>query len=104
MSAQLLSTLTGAGGSGPAVQSVELAVNGKPWSPPGSNPEPGAAAASEHEYTPAYGASSQFYYVDSAGDLPSRASSASKPVKVAAHRHRLHPDRGLAGRQYLAAL
>jgi hypothetical protein len=83
VSAQLLWTLIGSGGSGPAVQSVQLSVNGKPWSPKGSDLNP-VQQLHQSKYTPANGgASSQFYYVDGAGDLLSRASSVSKPVKVA---------------------
>ena len=82
VSAQLLWTLIGSGGSGPAVQSVQLSVNGKPWSPPGSDLNP-VQQLHQSKYTPANGASSQFYYVDGAGDLLSRASSVGKPVKVA---------------------
>jgi hypothetical protein len=82
VSAQLLYTLIGSGGSGPAVQSVQLSVNGKPWSPLDSPLNP-VQQLHQSKYTPANGASSQFYYVDSAGDLLSRASSVSKPVKVA---------------------
>ena len=83
VSAQLLWTLTGPGGSGPAVQSVQLSVNGKPQIPPKSDLNP-VQQLRQSKYTPANGASShQFYYVDSAGDLLSRASSVSKPVKVA---------------------
>jgi hypothetical protein len=37
----------------------------------------------QSKYTPADGASSQFYYVDGAGDLLSRVSSVGKPLKVA---------------------
>ncbi|MFZ2048176.1 MAG: GerMN domain-containing protein, partial [Trebonia sp.] len=83
VSAQLLYTLIGSGGSGPAVQSVQLSVNGKPWSPRGSDSNP-VQQLRQSKYTPANGASShQFYYLDSAGDLLSRASSVGKPVKVA---------------------
>ncbi len=83
VSAQLLWTLIGSGGSGPAVQSVQLSVNGKPWSPKGSDLNP-VQQLRQSKYTPANGASShQFYYVDGAGDLLSRVSSVSKPVKVA---------------------
>jgi len=82
VSAQLLWTLIGSGGSGPAVQSVQLSVNGKPWSPPGSDLNP-VQQLHQSKYTPADGASSQFYYVDGAGDLLSHASSVGKPVKVA---------------------
>jgi len=82
VSAQLLWTLIGSGGSGPAVQSVQLSVNGKPWSPKGSDLNP-VQQLHQSKYTPALGTSSQFYCVDGAGDLLSRASSVSKPVKVA---------------------
>jgi hypothetical protein len=82
VSSQLLYTLIGSGGSGPAVQSVELSVNGKPWSPQGPYPNP-VQQLPQSKYTPASGASSGFYYVDSAGDLLSRTSSTDKPVKVA---------------------
>jgi lipoprotein LpqB-like beta-propeller protein/sporulation and spore germination protein len=84
ISAQLLWTLIppGSGGSGPAVQSVELSVNGKPWSPPGSDQNP-VQQQHQSKYVPANGASSQFYYVDSAGNLLSRTGSSSKTVKVA---------------------
>ena len=59
---------------------------------------------SQSKYTPATGASSRFYYVDSAGDLLSRTSSAGKPVKVAQigtgyTQIAVSPDR-----QYVAAL
>ena len=103
VSAQLLYTLIGSGGSGPAVQSVQLSVNGKPWSPPGSYPNP-VQQLHQSKYTPANGASSPFYYVDGAGDLLSRTSSVSKPVKVA------HIGTGFTqiavspDRQYVAAL
>jgi hypothetical protein len=82
VSAQLLYTLIPSGGSGPAVQSVELSVNGKPWPPPDSDLNP-VQQLHQSKYTPANGTRSQFYYVDGAGDLLSRASSVSKPVKVA---------------------
>jgi hypothetical protein len=82
VSAQLLYTLIGSGGSGPAVQSVQLSVNGKPWSPLISEPNP-VQQLQQSKYTPASGASSLFYYVDSAGDLMSSTSSTAKPVKVA---------------------
>jgi hypothetical protein len=82
VSAQLLYTLIGAGGSGSAVQSVALSVNGKPWSPPDSDVNP-VQQQHQSKYVPANGASSQFYYVDSAGDLLSRNSSLSKSVKLA---------------------
>ena len=82
VSSQLLYTLIGSGGSGPAVQSVELSVNGKPWSPQGPYPNP-VQQLPQSKYTPASGASSLFYYLDSTGDLMSCTSSTAKPVKVA---------------------
>ena len=82
VSAQLLWTLTGAGGSGPAVQSVELSVAGKPWNPLNSDQNP-VQQLRQSKYAPASGASSQFYYVDGTGNLLSRTSSLTKPVKVA---------------------
>jgi Lipoprotein LpqB beta-propeller domain/Sporulation and spore germination len=103
VSAQLLYTLIGSGGSGPAVQSVQLSVNGKPWSPLISEPNP-VQQLQQSKYTPASGASSLFYYVDSAGDLMSSTSSTAKPVKVA------HIGTGYTqiavspDRQYVAAL
>ena len=99
VSAQLLYTLIGSGGSGQAVQSVQLSVNGKPWNEP--NP---VQQLQQSKYTPASGASSLFYYVDSAGDLMSSTSSTAKPVKVA------HIGTGYTqiavspDRQYVAAL
>jgi hypothetical protein len=82
VSAQLLWTLIPSGGSGPAVQSVELSVNGKPWSPPRSDQNP-VQQLHQSTYRPAAGAHSHFYYVDSSGNLLSRTSSTAKPVKVA---------------------
>jgi Lipoprotein LpqB beta-propeller domain/Sporulation and spore germination len=83
VSSQLLYTLIGSGGSGPAVQSVQLSVNGKPWSPPGSDLNP-VQQLHQSKYTPASGPSSSlFYYLDSVGNLQSRTSSTAKPVKVA---------------------
>ncbi|MGH3270392.1 MAG: LpqB family beta-propeller domain-containing protein [Trebonia sp.] len=83
VSAQLLWTLIGSGGSGPAVQSVQVSVNGKPWTPLDSDQNP-VQQLRQSKYLPASGAaSSKFYYVDSAGDLLSRTSSTAQPVKVA---------------------
>ena len=83
VSAQLLYTLTGSGESGPAVQSVELSVNGKPWSPPGSDLNP-VQQLRQSKYAPPTGASSQYFYVDGAGDLMSTdTSQQDKTVKLA---------------------
>lgn len=80
VSAQLWSTLSTQGGvNGQAVQSVEVLVNGKPWTPPTkSNPvQPGAL------YHPAQGSSSTFYYVDSAGYLVSRIAGSGQAERLA---------------------
>jgi hypothetical protein len=81
VSAQLLSTLVGSGQGGSQVQSVELLVNGKPWSPKSSpnNPVQNLIQAS---YQPATGASSLFYYVDSTGYLFSREGINGKQVLI----------------------
>jgi hypothetical protein len=82
VSAQLLSTLVGSGQGGSQVQSVELLVNGKPWSPKSSpnNPVQNLSLAS---YQPATGASSRFYYLDSAGYLCRRAGINATQVQIA---------------------
>jgi hypothetical protein len=79
VSAQLLSTLSGSG-QGPAVQSVELYLNGKPWIPRGSQENP---VQHQSHYQPPDGASHMFYYLDSAGNLLRRDGTAGKPVKIA---------------------
>lgn len=80
VSAQLLWTLTGSGESGPAVQSVELSVNGKPWSPPGSDLNPVQQLRQSNKYSPPTGASSTYYYLDGGGNLLSAAPQ-GKPQK-----------------------
>jgi lipoprotein LpqB-like beta-propeller protein/sporulation and spore germination protein len=81
VSAQLLWTLTGSGVSGPAVQSVELSVNGKPWSPPGSDLNPVQQLRQSNKYRPPTGASSTYYYLDGAGNLQSSTGLQGKPQK-----------------------
>jgi hypothetical protein len=83
VSAQLLSTLSGAAPSGSnnqGVQSVEVVVNGKPWIPPRGQGNPVQRAPMWH---PALGTSKEFYSVDTKGYLTSRTSPASKPVSIA---------------------
>jgi hypothetical protein len=83
VSAQLLSTLSGAApssSSGQGVQSVEVVVNGKPWIPPQGQGNPVQRTPRWH---PALGMSNEFYSVDSKGYLTSRTSPASKPANVA---------------------
>ena len=103
VSAQLLWTLTGSGQSGPAVQSVELSVNGGPWSPKGSDHNP-VQQLHQSRYSPPTGASSTFYYVDGAGNLL-RSDGPQAKAHTVAHigtgysQIAVSPDR-----QYLAAL
>jgi hypothetical protein len=85
VSAQLLWTLscqtkTCASQSRPAVQSVELYLNGKPWIPRGSQENP---VQHQSHYQPPDGASRAFYYLDGAGNLLRRDGLAGKQVKVA---------------------
>jgi len=80
VSAQLLWTLSGSGQGGPAVQSVELFLNGKPWIPRGSQENP---VQHQSGYHPPDGASRSFYYLDGAGNLLRRDGTAGKPVKIA---------------------
>jgi Lipoprotein LpqB beta-propeller domain/Sporulation and spore germination len=80
VSSQLLWTLSGSGQGGPAVQSVELYLNGKPWIPRGSQENP---VQRQSVYQPPIGASRMFYYLDGAGNLLRRDGTAGKPAKVA---------------------
>jgi hypothetical protein len=84
VSAQLLMTLSGAVPSvsnGQAVQSVEVVVNGKPWSPPGS--QSNNPVQTKPKWKPATGASTEFYFVDSKGFLTRQATKGDKPVTMA---------------------
>jgi Lipoprotein LpqB beta-propeller domain/Sporulation and spore germination len=83
VSAQLLWTLIGSGQNGPAVQYVELSVNGKPWSPLGSDLNPVQQLHESAKYSPPTGASSLFYYVNSAGNLLSSDGPQGKSQKIA---------------------
>jgi hypothetical protein len=83
VSAQLLSTLSGAaptGSTNQGVQSVEVVVNGKPWIPPKGQGNPVQRTPRWH---PAPGTSKEFYSVDSKGYLTSRTPAGSKPVRLA---------------------
>jgi hypothetical protein len=73
VSSQLLWTLSGSGQSGStgAVQSVEVELNGHPWYPPNSQDNP-VQQKSQSQKVPPTGASSVYYYLDSAGYLMSR--------------------------------
>ena len=84
VSAQLLWTLVDdeqTGSPGQGVQSVEVEVNGKPWTPPGGQDNP-VQQGQPKEWGPATGASPEFYYVDGAGDLTSRTGTDGKPANL----------------------
>lgn len=110
ISAQLLSTLTGFGQAGSAVQSVELTVNGVQWSPPNSQENP-VQRIGQAEYKPPLGASSDFYYVDSAGWLVEQGLAHGAPTGTPTRITHLGKgysqiavSPGPPGSQYLAAL
>jgi Lipoprotein LpqB beta-propeller domain/Sporulation and spore germination len=78
ISAQLLRTLADTEQTAPnrhAVQSVEVQVDGKAWTPPGQgNPvQPARKTTTPH--------AQPFYYVDSAGYLNSRLGAQGKPAR-----------------------
>jgi hypothetical protein len=83
VSAQLLWTLIGPGQGGSQVASVELLVNGQPKYPPGNSQGIAVQHQSEASYRPPAGASSAFYYVDSAGYLMSRDGVDGKQTQIA---------------------
>jgi hypothetical protein len=86
VSAQLLSTLSGAGRGTQEVQSVALYVNGSPFVPPSAqgNPVQGIRSAAYEVYKPIDGSSgNDFYYIDSHGQLLHKSGSSAKPVQVA---------------------
>lgn len=83
ISAQLLSTLSGAvqgGLNGQTVQSIEVQLNGKPWTPPGSQGNPVQQGT---RYPTPTGASATYYYVDSSGYLTSRPVAGGPPHRFA---------------------
>jgi hypothetical protein len=83
ISAQLLSTLSGAassGSSGQRVQAIEVVVNGKPWVPPNGQGNP---VQHSTDWKPASGESKEFYSVDSKGYLTSRTAPDGKPASIA---------------------
>jgi hypothetical protein len=82
LSAQLLSTLSG-GSTGQGVQSVEVVVNGKPWTPPGGQGNPVQPTSQWREWDPPSGASPDFYYLASDGYLTRTATGQGKPVSLA---------------------
>lgn len=81
VSSQLLWTLIGSGQGGPVVQSVQLNLNGKPWTPPGNQ---GSPVQDQPQYSPPpHAASGAFYYLDSVGNLLQQASIQGKTTRVA---------------------
>ncbi len=70
MSAQLLWTLAGSSSDEPSIQSVELEVNGTPWTLPGSG-SPVQQIGSYSSYVPSAAAHASFYYADSRGAVRS---------------------------------
>jgi hypothetical protein len=83
VSAQLLWTLAGpaqSGATGQTVQSVEVEVNGKPWTPLDSQGNPVQLPSKKRL---PLGDSQEFYYVDSSGNLNGRVGPAGKPVSIA---------------------
>ena len=75
MSAQLLWTLVGSSSDEPSIQSVELEVNGKPWTLPGSG-SPVQQIGSYDAYVPAAPAHASFYYADGRGAVRSLSGTA----------------------------
>jgi Lipoprotein LpqB beta-propeller domain/Sporulation and spore germination len=76
MASQLLWTLVGSGAGGAQVDSLAMIVNGKQYFPAGNAANP-VQNKSQASYGPAAsasatGASAEFYYADSAGDVYSR--------------------------------
>jgi hypothetical protein len=112
ISAQLLYTLTGSGQAGSVVKSVELSVNGVPWSPPDSQENPVQQLnQADHPPGPPSGASNEFYYVDSTGWLVEQevahgapAGAPTRIVHLGKGYSQIAVSPGPPGSQYLAAL
>lgn len=79
ISAQLLSTLSGSGQGQPAIQSVVLDVNGKPWFPPQAEQNPVQHSAALHVPD---GSSGAFYYLSSQGTLMRQSVTGGAAAKV----------------------
>ena len=75
MSAQLVWTLVGSSSDEPSIQSVELEVNGRPWTLPGSG-SPVQQIGSYGAYVPAAPAHASFYYADGRGAVRSLSGTA----------------------------
>lgn len=74
MSAQLLWTLAGSSSDKPSIQSVELEVEGSPWTIGQDNPV--QQIGSYRSYVPSAAAHASFYYLDSHGAVRSQSGSA----------------------------
>jgi hypothetical protein len=74
MSAQLVWTLAGSGNDEPAIQSVEVELDGQPWSVGQDNPV--QQIGSYSSYVPSAQAHASFYYTDSHGAVRSLSGSA----------------------------
>jgi hypothetical protein len=74
MSAQLLWTLAGSSADEPAIQSVELEINGSPWN--GGQDTPVQQISAYSSYVPSASAHASFYYTDSHGAVRSLSGSA----------------------------
>jgi hypothetical protein len=83
VSAQLLLTLTGSGQGGPAVQSIEVVVNGRPWIPKPSQENPVQNTRCCSWFTPPRPAkTAMFYYLDRAGNLMDQVGPTGSPVLI----------------------
>jgi hypothetical protein len=82
VSAQLVQTLLSGPGqgapTGQEVKSIEVELDGKPWTPPDSQGNP----VQHQSGGAATGATSVFYYVDSAGYLISQDGTQGRPTRV----------------------
>jgi hypothetical protein len=79
VSSQLYWTLVGSGQGAPPVQSVQVDLNNKPWIPQDSGDNP---VQHVPQYNPPTGASSVFYYLDTAGNLWDHDATQGKAGKV----------------------
>jgi hypothetical protein len=81
ISSQLLWTLVGSGQGSSQIDSVELTVNGKQYYPE-SSPQNSVQIQSQAKFWPPTGASPDFYYLDTAGELYSRNSVTGKQARL----------------------
>jgi lipoprotein LpqB-like beta-propeller protein/sporulation and spore germination protein len=104
--AQLYWTLLGSGQGSPAVQTVNLSVNGKALSSPGTQ----QPAAGTPAYQPPSAETGVFYYLDSAGYLVQQNGAQGAPHRIGSSLGKgftqiaVSPPVGGGSMQYLAAL